>query len=119
MKKTARILGILLIAAMLLGALALSAAAAEPATTTIDGVTYYQIGTAEDLKWFADQVTNNGQKQINGILTADIDLSSVCSETLGSWTPIRSYQGIFDGAGSLRGWKDSLPSPSVPLPVRR
>lgn len=98
MKKTTRILGILLIAAMLLGALAMTASAA-PATTTVDGATYYEIGSAEDLVWFANEVNENDQYKINGKLTANIDLSSVCSETLGSWKPISGYQGIFDGAG--------------------
>ena len=98
MKKTTRILGILLIVAMLLGALSLGASAA-PATTTVDGATYYEIGSAEDLVWFANEVNENDQYKINGKLTANIDLSSVCSETLGSWKPISGYQGIFDGAG--------------------
>lgn len=98
MKKTTKILGILLIAAMLLGALAMTASAA-PATTTVDGTTYYEIGSAEDLVWFANEVNENDQYKINGKLTANIDLSSVCSETLGSWKPISGYQGIFDGAG--------------------
>ena len=98
MKKTTRILGILLIAAMLLGALAMTASAA-PATTTVDGATYYEIGSAEDLVWFANEVNENNQYKINGKLTANIDLSLVCSETLGSWKPISGYKGIFDGAG--------------------
>lgn len=98
MKKTTKILGILLIAAMLLGALSLGASAA-PATTTVDGATYYEIGSAEDLVWFANEVNENDKYKINARLTANIDLSSVCSETLGSWTPISGYQGIFDGAG--------------------
>lgn len=100
MKKTTRLFGILLIAAMLLGTLGITASAATaPSTTTIDGVTYYQIGTAEELKWFADEVNINDNENINGILTANIDLSSICSETLGSWKPISGYEGIFDGAG--------------------
>lgn len=63
----------------------------------------YLIGTAKELKWFADKV-NSGSYTLNAKLTADIDLSTVCSATLGSWTPIGCfemkdgyYAGNFDG----------------------
>ncbi|MGN0629679.1 MAG: Ig-like domain-containing protein [Oscillospiraceae bacterium] len=66
----------------------------------------YLIGTAEELKWFADYVNSDGEGRAsaNAKLTADIDLSTICSETLGSWTPIGSrasyaYKGVFDGDG--------------------
>ncbi len=36
---------------------------------------------------------------INITLTNDIDLSSVCGEDLGNWTPISGFTGSFDGAG--------------------
>ena len=77
----------------------ISAAPTEPTTTTIDGETYYQISTANELLWFANEVNVNKKNDINGILTNNIDLSSVCSETLGTWTPIGAYKGVFDGAG--------------------
>ena len=98
LKTTSILLSVFMIVAALvvLGTFAVSAA---PSTTTIDGETYYLIGTAEDLAWFANEVNENDKYKINGKLTANIDLSSVCSETLGSWTPISGYQGIFDGAG--------------------
>ena len=101
MKKTTKLLSIILLLGMMMGifaALGITAAAA-PATTTVDGATYYEIGSAEDLVWFANEVNENDKYKINARLTANIDLSSVCSETLGSWTPISGYQGIFDGAG--------------------
>ncbi|MBQ7988272.1 MAG: hypothetical protein IJ253_07155 [Bacteroidaceae bacterium] len=68
-----------------------------------DGV--YQIGTDEDLVAFAELV-NNGNANINAVLTADIDLSS-----MGDFAPIgyhrdgaaytRQYQGTFDGQGHV------------------
>ena len=64
----------------------------EPAQK--DGV--YQIGTADELVWFAKQV-NGGSTAISGVLTAEIDLNGF------DWTPIGSsakkFSGSFDGAG--------------------
>ena len=62
---------------------------------------YYEIGTAAQLKWFADEV-NGGKPELNARLTDDIDLSSVCSKR-SPWTPIgdysknASFRGTFDG----------------------
>lgn len=62
---------------------------------------YYEIATAAQLKWFADEV-NGGSNALNARLTDDIDLSSVCS-TSSPWTPIgdysknASFRGTFDG----------------------
>ena len=58
----------------------------------------YQIATTENLLWFQKQVSA-GQATINAALTADIDLSTVCSAELGNWTPIPAYGGTFDGNG--------------------
>lgn len=75
-------------------------------TTIIDGKTYYEIGTATQLKTFRDMA--NGQRNINGILTSDIvlnmgDLSGydgTSSNTWEQWKPITvQYQGVFDGNG--------------------
>ena len=59
-----------------------------------DGV--YQIGTADELVWFAKQV-NGGSTAISGVLMAEIDLNGF------DWTPIGSsakkFSGSFDGAG--------------------
>ena len=56
----------------------------------------YQIGTADELVWFAKQV-NGGSTAISGVLTAEIDLNGF------DWTPIGSsakkFSGSFDGAG--------------------
>ena len=76
--------------------------ALEPAD---DGV--YQISTAEELEEFADKVndTSGQYTDIDAVLTADIDLSGICSEESDtSWTPIgnsesTAYTGTFDGNG--------------------
>lgn len=62
---------------------------------------YYEIATAAQLKWFADEV-NGGKPALNARLTDDIDLSRVCSKR-SPWTPIgdhasnKDYRGTFDG----------------------
>lgn len=62
---------------------------------------YYEIATAGQLKWFADEV-NSGKPALNARLTADIDLRGVCSAAA-PWTPIgdqannQDYRGTFDG----------------------
>ena len=70
-------------------------------TVAKDG--YYEIATAGQLKWFADEV-NGGSAALNARLTENIDLSSVCDRST-PWTPIgdnashRDYRGVFDGQG--------------------
>lgn len=70
----------------------------------LDAEDYYLLSCLEDLLWFRAQV-KNGNVAYKARLTADIDLSSVCGQTLGkSWTPIESmstaaYSGTFDGQG--------------------
>ena len=66
----------------------------------------YQIGTADELLWFADQVNKSTKKSTSMLcakLTDDIDLTKV-----EAWTPIGNYNsysdyvefgGVFDGAG--------------------
>ncbi len=62
---------------------------------------YYEIATAAQLKWFADEV-NGGSAALNARLVRDIDLSGICSE-ISPWTPIgdysknASFRGTFDG----------------------
>ncbi|MBR6816823.1 MAG: hypothetical protein IKM60_04945 [Clostridia bacterium] len=92
-------------------------AAGEPSTTTIDGKTYYQLGTKEDLLWFRDQV-NSGNTGINAILTANITVNTNVLDASGNlknngagltiWKPIGYgtsyadtpiYTGTFDGNG--------------------
>ena len=64
----------------------------EPAQ--VDGV--YQIGTAEELAWFAAKVNDGTAAAAKAVLTADIDLNNK------EWTPIGNddnpYEGTFDGA---------------------
>ena len=95
-----RTLSLLLIAVMVLGMLP-TVAMAAPAES--DGV--YQIGTAEDLLWFAQEV-NGGNTAINAVLTADIDLTDVSS-----WPGIgisnSKFAGSFDGQGHTVTFKDS------------
>lgn len=60
-------------------------------TANADG--YFEIGTANQLKWFAFYV-NLVDPAVNAILTADIDMTDV------EWTPIGKgvyFGGIFDG----------------------
>lgn len=56
----------------------------------------YEIGTAEDLIWFAEQV-NSGSTKLSGVLTADIDLTGK------NWPGIgihkSKFAGSFDGQG--------------------
>lgn len=64
-----------------------------------------KIGTVNDLLDFAKKV-NAGNTTLNAVLTADIDLTSICGEGIGSWEAIGVsgeevvvWDGIFDGAG--------------------
>ena len=70
----------------------------EPATLNAEG--YYEIDNAGQLFWFAQQVNVNGNREIKGVLTVDIDLENK------PWTPIGStgeennnFRGVFDGQG--------------------
>ena len=70
----------------------------------------YQIGTAEELYWFAEQV-NSGKTNINAVLTDNITINSdvldengnlITGKTFTQWTPIgadynKAYTGTFDG----------------------
>lgn len=70
-------------------------------TTKIDGKEFRLIRTAEDLARFARDV-NNGQRDLNALQTADIDLSGI-----DNWKPIgtqyysdfRPFTGIYNGNG--------------------
>lgn len=72
----------------------------ELPTVTIDGKTFRMIRDADDLKRFADDV-NRGQRDLNAIQTADIDLSG-----FDNWVPINRgdtnttpFTGIYNGNG--------------------
>lgn len=65
-----------------------------------------EVATAQQLKDVATLV--NGGTSLEGFvvkLTSDIDLSTVCGETLGSWPGIgkdgKMFQGTFDGQGHI------------------
>lgn len=84
-----------------------SGAKSEPHNTTIDGNTFYEISSPEELAWFAEQV-NSGYTSINAVLKKDIVFyeDSLTDENKGNthaWTPIalnpeNAFSGIFDGA---------------------
>jgi len=64
----------------------------------------FELATAKDLVWFKDYVNDkSGENLAHGDacakLTADIDLSTVCGENVGSWDPINNWTGLFDGGG--------------------
>ena len=70
----------------------------EPATLNAEG--YYEIDNAGKLFWFAQQVNVKGNREIKGVLTANIDLENK------PWTPIgetgednNNFRGVFDGQG--------------------
>lgn len=69
----------------------------------------YQIGSAEELYWFAEQV-NSGNNAINAVLIDNITVNTNVLDSRGvnesdfiSWTPIgnsnNKYSGVFDGQG--------------------
>lgn len=95
MKKT---LSVLLAIIMVISMTIMAYAIDEPSTTVVGGVTYYQLGTAEDLYWFADKVNNDNDnfKDANAILTADIVVNEdMEAENLREWIPIGRTEGEF------------------------
>lgn len=78
--------------------------ATEEVSATLNAAGYYEIGNADQLFWFAQQVNVEGNKDIKGALTANIDLKNK------PWTPIgamgveNSFRGVFDGQNyTIRG----------------
>lgn len=63
-----------------------------------DNQALVEIGTAQELEQFRDRV-NEGEAALDALLTADIDLSSVCGSDAGNWVPFEEYNGVFDGKG--------------------
>ena len=82
-------------------------ALSEPSSATIDGASFYEISSPEELAWFAAQV-NAGHSGINAVLKKDIvffedSLSEENAIGAYPWTPIaysseNAYSGVFDGA---------------------
>ncbi|MBO6125046.1 MAG: hypothetical protein J6P55_04200 [Bacteroidaceae bacterium] len=62
---------------------------------------YYEIGTANQLKWFAVLVNKGGDNMAaNAVLTADIDMKGApWPNSIGNWINNIGYQGHFDGQG--------------------
>lgn len=88
----------------------------KPISEYIDGKSYMLIYTAEELAYFADQVTNKGEEKINAKLMQHIRLNPdnmvdekgnllIAQSSLNEWTPIGGgtnkilFKGIFDGNG--------------------
>ena len=108
MKQVKKILSVLMAVCLLVGCLPMSAMAVED-----DGTPYYAdapagenytISTAAQLKALAETV-NGGERYLDTTFTLihDIDLSSVCGETLDggtSWEPIGFFQATFDGGNN-------------------
>ncbi len=100
MKTTAkRFAGWLLVLAMLLTLLPQAVIAEDPG-----GAADLTITTLEDLEAFRAEVDSGNTFEGQLVeLTADIDLSAVCGETIGSWNLIgdstNSFLGTFDGGG--------------------
>lgn len=62
----------------------------------------YQIGTAEELAWFAKKTQGSTTHGISGKLTADIDLNGqnwAGYEMGGTIPSLAGYSGTFDGDG--------------------
>jgi hypothetical protein len=57
----------------------------------------YQLGTADDMLWFANFVNVGGNVSNNAALTGDIDLSGVDWKPIGTGT--KKYSGTFAGGG--------------------
>lgn len=75
-----------------------SAAAEEESKSHVGEEKTVRIKKEQDLVSFRDRV-NDGEVALEGILETDLDLSSLCSESVGSWEPIEQYNGTFDGGG--------------------
>ena len=96
----------------LFGMAGMNAWGQDLSTTEIDGVTYYEIGSAADLVAFAGLVNGDadtetpGQYNANAILTEDITLTDVWENPIGIITGTDNgdigpgaFTGIFDGQG--------------------
>ena len=95
-----KVISLLLVLCMVLGMFP-TVAFAAPAENA--GV--YQIGTPEDLVWFA-QAVNSGNTGISAVLTADIDLSDVANWP-GIGTESKPFAGSFDGQNHTVTFKDA------------
>ncbi len=77
---------------------------ATEVAATLNAAGYYEIGNADQLFWFAQQVNVEGNKEIKGALTADIDLKNKPWTPIGAMGEENSFRGVFDGQNyTIRG----------------
>ena len=77
---------------------------ATEVSATLNEAGYYEIGNADQLFWFAQQVNVEGNKEIKGALTADIDLKNKPWTPIGAMGEENSFRGVFDGQNyTIRG----------------
>lgn len=106
------ILGLLLLASVSFADW--SGSLSEPDSTWIDDKIFYEISTAEELAWFAEQV-NDGRDSINAVLVDDIKFMDNIGKTSSvNWMPIGKdsssmFNGIFDGGGADYLWNLLFP----------
>ena len=124
-KTTRSILSVLLAALLLVtsipltpafadgGAVSLQSASGEGRALEKDDAGVYQIGSADELREFAERVNDDGETTASAVLTANIDLNPdmkidedgtvTNGDKLAQWTPIgnssQQYSGTFDGNG--------------------
>lgn len=78
--------------------------ATEEVAATLNAAGYYEIGNADQLFWFAQQVNVEGNKEIKGALTANIDLKNKPWTPIGAMGEDNSFRGVFDGQNyTIRG----------------
>ena len=77
---------------------------ATEVAATLNAAGYYEIGNADQLFWFAQQVNVEGNKEIKGALTANIDLKNKPWTPIGAMGEENSFRGVFDGQNyTIRG----------------
>lgn len=77
--------------------------ATKPSQVQVDGKSFYEISSANELAWFSGEVAS-GKTDINAILKNDIVLWDSVSGDTNYWSPIGpadslAFEGIFDGNG--------------------
>lgn len=78
--------------------------ATEEVSATLNAAGYYEICNADQLFWFAQQVNVEGNKEIKGALTANIDLKNKPWTPIGAMGEENSFRGVFDGQNyTIRG----------------
>lgn len=98
-----KVFSLILTLALLLSVVPVPALAAG---TPAEANGIYQIGTAEELLWFAQEV-NGGNTGISGVLTADIDMSAVANWP-GIGTNHKPFSGSFDGKGHTVTFRNAM-----------